>query len=255
MQVPSHIRSELLDVCSRLYAKEFVAGTDGNVSMRLDTGSFLCTPTARNKGDIGPEDLVVIDNSGRIVEGRSKPSTEIQMHLAYYHARPDVMAVVHAHPPYCTGFATTGQGLTGCVLPEIIVSLGAIPLARYATPSTLDVPASIAEYLPNHDVILLQNHGVVAAGTSVLDAYYALEKTEHAAHILFIARALGGEQKLSETQVEQLREIAGSSYEIDAASKPACEPAQITYGTGNESFQNSLEIREHIRRVINDLGL
>jgi L-fuculose-phosphate aldolase len=254
--IRNHIARDFLDVCKRLYSKGFVAASDGNVSVRMDNGKVLCTPTGRNKGDLKADDLVLIDMEGKVLDGTSQPSTEIQMHLLYYKQRPDVRAVVHAHPPYCTGFATTGEGLTGCVLPEIVVSLGTIPLAPYATPSTAEVPESILPFVNKHDVIMLRNHGVVASGSTVLSAYYALEKTEHAANILFIARALGGETRLTESQVRQLKEISSGSYGIDALSKPSCETANSADNARfSSASQSSLELKEHIRRAIKDLRL
>ncbi len=256
MSADSTIHDELIEVCRRMYAKGFVAATDGNVSARLHDGTILCTPTGRNKGDLQREDLIRIRIDSTVVAGSSRPSTEIQMHLQYYRERPDINAVVHAHAPYSTGFATTGEGLTGCVLPEIVVSLGAIPLARYATPSTAEVPASLMPYVGTHDVVLLQNHGVVAAGASLMNAYYTLEKTEHAAHILFIARMLGGERRLTGEQVHQLKSIAESSYGIDIRTKPACETANCRTEEGfEESVKTNLEISSHIQRAINELGL
>ena len=138
----------LIDVCYRLYAKGFVAATDGNVSVRCGNGNFLTTRTSVNKGMVSAEDFVEVDASGDPVEGALKapparrPSTEIGMHLFIYSRRPDVQAIVHAHPPYATGFATAGIALDRCVAPEVIVGLGAIPLAAYATPSTAEVAAS-----------------------------------------------------------------------------------------------------------------
>lgn len=251
------ISSDILNVCQRLYQKGFVAATDGNVSARLDSHRIICTPSGLNKGDLTRDDLVVIDLSGKPVERTvHRPSSEIQMHLQYYASRPDVQSVVHAHAPYCTAFATSGQGLTGCVLPEIVVSIGSVPLARYATPSTAEVPDSILPFVDKHNVILLQNHGVVAAGTSLWDAYYKLEKSEHAAQILFLSRLLGGEQRLSQSQVNRLKQIAGENYGISSNSIPSCESADVTQArTSAWTPQSITEVKDSILRAINELGL
>ena len=134
------------------------------------------------------------------------------MHLAIYRRRPGVGAVVHAHPPFATGFAAAGQALENKVLPEVIVNIGPIPLARYATPSTDEVSSSLMPLIMRHDVLLLENHGVVAAGENCWDAFFKMEKAEHAAKIIFIARMLGGERSLTADEVERLRAAALSAY-------------------------------------------
>src|SRR3990172_5641105 len=147
------IITDLVDVCHRVSDKGFVSATDGNVSARLENGNILATPTAMNKGMVRADDLIVVDREGNLVSGMKRPSTELQMHLYIYRERLDVQAVVHAHPPYATGFATARIPLTECLFPEVIVGLGAIPLARYATPSTSEVVESIAPFIPNADAI------------------------------------------------------------------------------------------------------
>lgn len=256
MYIPPKIAQEFLEICHRLYAKGFVAATDGNVSVRLENGSILSTPTGKNKGDLTSKDLVLMTAEGKPLPGMGRPSTEILLHLEYYKERKDVNSVVHAHPPYCTGFATAGEGLAGCVLPEIVVSLGSVPLAPYATPSTDEVPESIRPFVREHDVILLKNHGVVAAGASLRNAYYSLEKAEHAAHILFIAKMLGGEQRLTSSQVEKLKTIAKESYGVNVTSTPLCVPAfEGMHKPTLTAPKTSLEIKDSILRAINELGL
>src|ERR1051326_9597006 len=141
-------------------------------------------------------------------------------------SRPDVNAVVHAHPTYATGFAVAREPLTGCIFPEVIVGLGAVPLAEYATPSTPEVAGSLEPYVETAGGILLSNHGVVAYGKEPYDAYFKMEKVEHAAHITFVARLLGGEKILSAEDVEKLRAISGQAYGLDPSGKLACEPGE-----------------------------
>ena len=246
------IITDLVDVCHRVYDKGFVSATDGNVSARLENGNILATPTAMNKGMVRADDLIVVDREGNLVSGMKRPSTELQMHLYIYRERLDVQAVVHAHPPYATGFATARIPLTECLFPEVIVGLGAIPLARYATPSTSEVVESIAPFIPNADAILLANHGVVTYGTDLLEAYYKMEKVEHAAHITFVARLLGGEKPLSDVDLEKLRKISEESYGKDFGEKVACIPSKD--GRTGSPLYTEEELRNIVREVIERLG-
>ncbi len=221
----SDIARHIVLVCHRLYENRFVTATDGNVSARLPNGNILTTRSSINKGRVTESDLVEVKPDGTPVTVSLKPSTELGMHLFIYSRRSDVQAVVHAHPTYATGFAAARISLTECVFPEVIVGLGAIPLAPYATPSTTEVSASLAPYVNNANAILLANHGVVTYGSDLDDAYFKMEKVERAAHITFVARMLGGEKLLSAHDVEKLRTISQTTYGKDFSDKIACEPA------------------------------
>jgi L-fuculose-phosphate aldolase len=246
------IITDLVNVCHRVYDKGFVSATDGNISARLENGNILATPTAINKGMVSPDDLVIVDPSGKLVSGLKRPSTELQMHLFIYRERQDVQAVVHAHPPYSTGFATARIPLTECLFPEVIVGLGAVPLANYATPSTSEVVESIAPFVPKADAILLANHGVVTYGADPLDAYFKMEKVEHAAHITLVARLLGGEKVLSESDVEKLRKISGESYGKDFEANLVCTSS--TEEKKDSSLYTEEELRAIVREVMERLG-
>jgi L-fuculose-phosphate aldolase len=245
--------TDLVDVCHRIYDKGFVSATDGNISARLENGNILATPTAINKGMVRPDDLVIVDLKGNLVSGLKRPSTELLMHLYIYRARTDVQAVVHAHPPHATGFATARVPLTECLFPEVIVGLGAIPLASYATPSTEEVVESIAPFVQNADAILLANHGVVTYGADLLDAYFKMEKVEHAAHITLIARLLGGEKPLSESDIKKLRKISTESYGKDFETKVACTP--LKEGRRDSTIYTEEELRALVREVLERLGV
>lgn len=240
----SEISRSIVLVCHKLYERGFVTATDGNVSARLECGNILVTPTALNKGQVGETDLVEVKADGTPVTLSRKASTELDMHLFIYQRRPDVHAVVHAHPPHATGFATARVSLTACLFPEVIVGLGAIPLADYATPSTKEVSDSLAPHVATADAILLSNHGVVAYGKDVEDAYFKMEKVEHAAHITFVARVLGGEKPLSTIDIDKLTRISGSSYGKDFSSKVACEPHT------NKEEPTESELKEMIKEVM-----
>jgi L-fuculose-phosphate aldolase len=249
---PDKARTELVDICHRLAARGFVTATDGNVSARLANGNFLTTRTSVNKGMVTPEDIVEVGPDGTPVGAGARPSTELGMHLFIYRRRPDVNAVVHAHPTYATGFAVAREPLTGCIFPEVIVGLGAVPLAEYATPSTPEVAGSLEPYVETADAILLSNHGVVAYGKEPYDAYYKMEKVEHAAHITFVARMLGGEKILSARDVEKLRAISQQSYGLNPSGKPACEPGDNP-AADIPSFPDK-EIRDAVREMIHRKG-
>ena len=201
-----------IEVCHRVEAKGFVAAADGNISARLPNGNILVTPTSVNKGFVGAGDLVEISPDGVQVNGKRKPSSEMDMHLTIYKNRTDVYAVVHCHPVYATAFATARIPLTEYLFPEVIVGLGPIPLAPYATPSTKEVGASIEPFVKTADAILLSNHGVVTYGKDLWDAYFKMEKVEQIAYIQYVARMLGGEKILSGEEVAKLTAISESHY-------------------------------------------
>lgn len=241
----SDIARQIVVVCHRLYEKGFVSATDGNVSARLPNGNILTTRTAINKGRVRESDLVEVKPDGTPITLSLKPSTELGMHLFIYKQRPDVYGVVHAHPAYATGFATARIALTECVFPEVILGLGAIPLAPYATPSTHEVAASLAPYVGRADAILLANHGVVTYGATLDEAYFKMEKVEHAAHIMFVARVLGGAHVLSPDEVEKLRAAGATAYGIQANEKIPCEPSPAANNAVTED-----DIKQLIREIL-----
>src|SRR6266542_2615195 len=199
------IRGDIVEVGRRLYARAYVASNDGNISVRLDERRIMTTPKSVWKGFMTPDMMVVVDYAGNKLTGERDPSSELKMHLAVYEQRPDVRAVVHAHPPIATGFAVAGIPLDRAVLAEVITTLGSIPIADYATPSTAELPAAVAQYIKAHDGLLLANHGALTCATDVLGAYYKMETVEHFAQISFIARTLGGERLLSRAEVTRLQ--------------------------------------------------
>lgn len=247
--MPTELITQLLDVCHRLYARGMVTATDGNVSVRLSNGNILTTRSGINKGMVGENDLVEVTLDSKQVSGSGKPSTEVAMHLFIYQQRPDANAVVHAHPIYATGFATARIGLDACVFPEVIVGLGAIPLAEYATPSTHEVPESLAPLVKNAEAILLANHGAVTFGPNLYDAYFKMEKVEHAAHITFVAKMLGGAHTLSEQELEKLRSVSVPSYGKDFSQKIACE-----IGEPLSSELSETELRQYINQKLSEYG-
>lgn len=197
-------RREIVAVCRRLYERGLIAGQDGNVSVRLPGARVLVTPAGKSKVDVGVNDLVELSLDGTPRRGAPRPSSEVRMHLRIYQRRPDVMAVVHAHPPTATGFAVAGEGLVACVLPEVIFQVGQVPLLPYATPGTDALADSFEPYVRTHDAFLLANHGATTVGPTLLLAHQRMESLEHAARILLTARLLGRVNTLSADDVQSL---------------------------------------------------
>lgn len=192
MEREAVLREELVRICRKMEAKGLVAATDGNVSCRLGEDRLLITPSGTSKGDLQPEAFLLVDRAGRVVEGNGRPSSEIRMHLAVYDARPDVGAVVHAHPPLLTALTLAGLPFRADVLPEVWLTIGPVPTVPYATPSTEEVPHSIAPFVAAHQAFLLERHGSLTLGENLEEAYRRLEKLEHAAQTLLYAQLLSG---------------------------------------------------------------
>ncbi len=218
------LRADIVEVGRRLYARGYTASNDGNISVRLDGGRLLMTPKSVCKGFMTPQMMCVTDLDGRKLAGERDPSSEMQMHLEVYRQRPDVNAVVHAHPPVATAFAVAGIPLDRAVLAEVVTTLGSVPIAEYATPSTKALPEAVRRYVTAHDGMLLANHGALTLGTDLFSAYYKMETIEHFAKISFTARMLGGERLLSREEVGRLQGLRGM-YGI-ASPAPICmDPA------------------------------
>ena len=200
------LREQICDICHKMWQLGWVAANDGNVSAKLEDGTFLATPTGISKSFITPEKLVHIDKEGNVLDGLEgyRPSSEIKMHLRCYQEREDVGAVLHAHPPVATGFAVAHQSLDDYSMIETVIALGSIPLTPYGTPSTYEVPEAIAPYLKEHDAMLLANHGALTVGADVLTAYYRMETLELFAKITLNARLLGGAKEISRENIDRL---------------------------------------------------
>lgn len=204
---------DIVIVCRKLYDRGLIASTDGNVSVRLRDGSIVATPSGMPKAEVAAEDCVRIDADGVLLDGRRTPSSEIRMHLRIYARRPDVRAVVHAHPPTATGFAVAGESFVAPVLPEVILQMGEVPLVPYATPGTDALPESMEPFLARHDAFLLANHGATTIGPSLAMAHQRMESLEHAAKIMLAARLLGRVNELSADDVRALKRAGNPPHE------------------------------------------
>ena len=226
MKVYMKEREEICDVCHKLWQRGIVAANDGNVSARLKDGTILCTPSGVSKGDMKPEMLVLLAADGTVFSAEEgyKPSSEMKMHLRCYSEREDVNAVVHAHPPIATSYASMGKALDGYYMTENIMNLGAVPLASYARPSTDEVPDSIAPLLQNHDAMLLANHGALTVGETLTKAYFNMESLEMCAKTSLYIHLLGGAPDLSRERIDELLKLRENVYKL-----PGRHPGYVKY--------------------------
>jgi L-fuculose-phosphate aldolase len=219
-------RREIVLFGAMLHQRGYVAATDGNLSVRLDSRRILATPTSRSKGMLRPTDMVVVDLEGRRISGRNEVSSEIGMHLLVYKQRPDVRAIVHAHPPTATGFAAAGIALNQPLVCEVVIGLGSIPLAKYGTPGTQELSDTLTPLVSEYDAILMSNHGVVAYADTLHHAYMKMETVEHFAKIALVTHLLGHQEPLGEPELEKLI-LARNKYRgaSSAASLPCGQHA------------------------------
>ncbi len=213
------VRREICEVGRRIYQRGYVAANDGNISVRMAEDRVLCTPTGVSKGFISEDMLCICDLEGRQVAGHLKISSEIRMHLEIYKLRADIHSVVHAHPPTATGFAVAGIDLTQCILPEVIVSLGGIPLAAYGTPGGPEIFEPMRPLLKEYDAVLMANHGVVTLGRDAMDAHFKMETVEHFARIALVAHQLGSVNTLDPKHVGDLIDLR---QRFGIKGRPSC---------------------------------
>ncbi len=256
------IKKQICDIGKRIYDRGMVAANDGNISVKISDNEFLCTPTGVSKGFMTPEYICKVDADGNVIQANKgfKPSSEIKMHMRVYKERPDVQAVVHAHPIYATSFAIAGIPLTQPIMPEAVIALGCVPIAEYGTPSTHEIPDAVSKYLQYYDAVLLENHGALAYSDSLLAAYHKMESLEFYAELLFLSKQLGGPQELSKERVEKLYEIRrqfGMTGKHPAnvcpnakAGKPSCHGCGGNCGSSSEGDL----VAEITKKVIAQLG-
>jgi L-fuculose-phosphate aldolase len=204
IEYEDNLRREIAWVGRLLYERGLIVAGDGNISARLTPDLVLTTPSGACKGMLDPADMVVVDLDGRVRGEGRKPSTELQMHLAVYANRPDVQAVVHAHPPIAVACTLAGVRMDQCVLPEVIITLGAVPTAPFAMTGTREMYEAIAPFLPYHNALLLTHHGALTVGNTLMQAFHRMEQVEHSAKILLAAHQLGGARPLPPERLAQL---------------------------------------------------
>ena len=203
------IRKQICDIGKRIYDRKMVAANDGNISVKLSDNEFLCTPTGISKGFMTPECICRVDRNGNLLEACEdfRPSSEMKMHMHVYKMRPDVGAVVHAHPVFATTFAVCHIPLSDPITAEAVMFLGSVPVADYGTPSTSEIPDAIEPLLKDNDQLLLANHGALTYGPDLLSAYYKMESVEFYAELLYRTRQMGGGVMLDEASLQKIKDL------------------------------------------------
>src|SRR5258706_140765 len=211
-------RREICRVGQLLYERSYVVSSDGNVSVCLDDGRIVATPTMTCKGRMTEDSLAVTDIEGKPLSDR-RASSELAMHLLIYRERPDVKAVCHAHPPHGTAFAVAGLAIDQPILSEVILTLGCVPLAEYGTPSTTELTDAMQPLVKHHNALLMANHGAVAYGSDLWQAFDRLETLEHTAKIAILSRVLGGSKNLSPDAIEKLINVREAAGYLDSSAR------------------------------------
>ena len=251
------LKNQIVEVGKRMYDRGYVASNDGNISAKVDNERVVITPTGVSKGYLTPDMMVVVDMNGKVINGNGKASSEVFMHLQVYRDRPDVGSVCHSHPPYATGYAVAGIPLDKCVLPEVIIALGNIPIVAYGTPGTDEFYKPVVPLLKDYDAFLLANHGALTVGKDVLSAYHKMETLEHFAHIAFVAQQVGSINTLNKDRVKKLTDQREKYGVRTTAGCVTCETegtCDIHDGKSNSSkFEfNSLSLSEK-DQLINEI--
>ena len=228
MKSPFEIKKEICEVGLKLWQKGFVAANDGNISVKISDNEYYCTPTGVSKASLTPDMIIKVDKDGNKLEGKLNPSSEIKMHMRVYRERPDVTAVVHAHPPVATAFTVADIDLDQYVLPEAVLTIGAVPTCDYGTPSTMEIPDSLDPYIQDHDAFLLRNHGALTVGCNLTKAFFVMEEVEFNAVICKHAMDLGAVHEISRDQLAKLMDLRkkmnlpGRHPGIEYDDEPAC---------------------------------
>ena len=245
----NELRQDIVEIGRCLHRFGFVAANDGNITTRLDDQRILATPTGVSKGRMSPDDLVVIDYEGKKISGRAGVTSEIAMHLLVYKRRPNISAVVHAHPATATGYAAAGLSLNKAIISEIVYSLGCIPLAPYGTPGTPDLLQAIEPLVGSYDALLLANHGVVTYAPDVWGAYYKMETVEHFAKISLVTELLGQQKLLTEAEVDRLMTLRSRFYGPDAIPIPRSSTCPVT-GEACGSLEHFWVSRQELEAIV-----
>ncbi len=247
MQSAREIKEMICDIGRRIYEKGFVAANDGNISVKVNDNEFYCTPTGVSKGFMTPDMIIRIDGEGNKIEGTLNPSSEIKMHLRVFRERPDVNAVVHAHPPIATAFTVAGVPMDEYILPEAVLTIGAVPTCEYGTPSTMEIPDSLAPYIQNHDAFLLKNHGALTVGNTLIRACFTMEEVEFNAKIALYARLLGGVEEIPDEKMVALMELRR------AFNLPGRHPGFEPHDDRKKEGVDEALVEAIVRRVVAEL--
>lgn len=231
----TQLRKQIIEIGRLCYQRNLLVAMDGNLSVRLPSGHILCTKAGCHKGFLTDNDLVVIDMNGKHLRGSGKPTSEMAMHLACYRARPDVKAVVHAHPPLSVAFTIANVSMAQCVLPEVVLTLGVVPTLPYETTGTQLLADKVGDAIRDHNAVLMDRHGAVCVGSDLLTAFCNLETMEHTALITKTARSLGGVKELPPEEAIALRSMGLKRYggppsAVAKADEPCADLPQVCTG-------------------------
>jgi len=208
MSINAHkIKQDICEIGRRLYNKGFAAANDGNITVRISDNEVLCTPTMHSKGFLKVEDICTIDMTGKQIAGIKKRSSEALLHLEIYKQRPEIKSVVHCHPPHATAFAVAREPIPQCVLPEVEVFLGDVPITRYETPGGQAFADTVLPFVNKTNIIILANHGTVSFGVDVEQAYWWTEILDAYCRILMLSRQLGNVSYFNENEERELLDL------------------------------------------------
>jgi len=251
------LRQTIAKICHLMYEKDFICASDGNVSARLESGRLLITPSGVHKGLLEPEQILVVDESGKPIGPRTRanrdlrPTSELPMHLEAYRQRPDIGAVVHAHPPIAVALSIAGISLAECLLPEVIVFLGLIPTSKYATPSSRENVIAIRDLIKQHDGLVLKRHGSLTVGDTPLQAFMRLETLEQQARMIYRLTQLGVHNPMPPREIQKLirmRQQMGLSHLSETAEfQQLCG---VSSTNGQVSAHSPDEVREMVAEVV-----
>ena len=263
------LRRELVDISHRMYQKGYLVAQDGNLSARFGDDLILCTKAGCHKGLLTTDDFVVCDLAGNFLRGQGRPTSELPMHIACYDERPDVTAVLHAHPPMAIAFTLANISLESLILPEVVLTLGTIPTVPYATTGTQELADTLRAYVRERDVVVMDRHGAVSLGQSALDAFCKLETLEHTASIVLAANLLGGAKELPTEESIRLRTMGLNRYGgppeavakvhlphadlpnrvLQSSSDPYPSPAELTPHTNDSRSPHEITVQQLVLAI------
>ncbi|WP_153557300.1 class II aldolase/adducin family protein [Roseimaritima sediminicola] len=246
MQSLHKLKQEICDIGKRIYNRQFAAANDGNITVRVSENEFLCTPTMHCKGYLKPDDIALIDGTGKQISGRKKRSSEALLHLEIYRQREDIRSVVHCHPPHATAFAIAREPIPQCVLPEVEVFLGDVPITQYETPGGQAFADTIIPHVHKTNVMILANHGTVSYGENVERAYWWTEILDSYCRMLLLARQLGNVSYLNEQKSRELLELKDKWGFADPRNTEEYKDCDIC---ANDIFRDSWETAGVQRRA------
>ena len=251
------VKEQICDIGRRVWQRGYVAANDGNFSVRVDENRVLATPTMVSKGFMEPDDIVTLDLEGNKIGGDRTPTSETKLHLQIYRERSDVNAVIHVHPPHATAFAVAQVPLPKCVLPEVELFLGEIPIAEYGTPGTQAFANTIKPFLQDYNLYLLANHGSLALGDDLTQAYFRTEIVDQYCRILIYTRLLGGEKQITDDKMSELFQLKQNLGYSDPRLKPggntSCQIPSPIFNTKSDKSDEIVKIvTDVVKQVLSE---